>query len=574
MSFETSLQRSDSSQLVLDGLGSDSSHSRGDGTPPSTQDYTRLQGDYERLKCELEEARDARDRYKQMVKGKAEDSFVLVLIDADGYIFHDTLVQNGTKGGEQAAELLQQIVTSWLAEDGLDHCAVKVQAYGNVRGLSTAMYHARVSGWKERSFTSFAAGFTQFNGLCDFVDSGRRELGTQFKVLSTFLHHIKQASCRHIYFAGCHNAKYSTNLAAHLIFGAPVTLIDTSSMHPSFVKLGLPLKELSSLFQGAPRQVAQDPIPKAKTFSDLLAMPVKKISDRPSSMKPFVLLPDGYSESKSNHKFSSASLSQPPKQGGISNVNLSQQKSGIVTNHKEPQHRRPKVPSQLTTNAAGDHKTARHGVPKPKFTNAGLTNGDLESILMSEKRATRGLVALNSGGHRLDPFLPPPEKQSSADFIRRHSAKQLCNSYHLIGFCEKGDRCTYDHRPISLGVHNMLMRKSRSKPCRKGGACRMLFCMAGHICQFSNCQYRGGNVRCKMGPGYHFSDQDLKTVQYVRGEVRGRKGCHDTASMSSNAGTRSPTPSTSQASEVDRPKQQIVKMPQQEPREMPPLIAL
>lgn len=51
--------------------------------------YETLLGDYKRLKSDYEEEREAREKWKQQARGQERNPFVLVLVDADGYVFDD-----------------------------------------------------------------------------------------------------------------------------------------------------------------------------------------------------------------------------------------------------------------------------------------------------------------------------------------------------------------------------------------------------------------------------------------------------------------------------------------------------
>lgn len=51
--------------------------------------YETLLGDYRRLKSDYEEEREARERWKQQARGQERSPFVVVLVDADGYVFND-----------------------------------------------------------------------------------------------------------------------------------------------------------------------------------------------------------------------------------------------------------------------------------------------------------------------------------------------------------------------------------------------------------------------------------------------------------------------------------------------------
>jgi hypothetical protein len=57
--------------------------------------------------------------------------------------------------------------------------------------------------------------------------------------------------CRHIYFAGCHDTGYGSLLTPHR--GSDrITLIKAASFHRDFESLGLPIRELPSVFTSAP----------------------------------------------------------------------------------------------------------------------------------------------------------------------------------------------------------------------------------------------------------------------------------------------------------------------------------
>lgn len=51
--------------------------------------YETLLSDYKRLKSDYEEEREARERWKRQARGQERNPFVLVLVDADGYVFND-----------------------------------------------------------------------------------------------------------------------------------------------------------------------------------------------------------------------------------------------------------------------------------------------------------------------------------------------------------------------------------------------------------------------------------------------------------------------------------------------------
>lgn len=62
--------------------------------------------------------------------------------------------------------------------------------------------------------------------------------------------------CQHIYFAGCHDAGYVTMLTPYTGKCDRITLIKGASFHREFENLGLPIKELPSIFMSTPPIIA------------------------------------------------------------------------------------------------------------------------------------------------------------------------------------------------------------------------------------------------------------------------------------------------------------------------------
>lgn len=55
--------------------------------------------------------------------------------------------------------------------------------------------------------------------------------------------------CKHIFFAGCHDAGYLSLLTPYRGKADRITLIKTASFHPEYDKLGLPVREISAVFK-------------------------------------------------------------------------------------------------------------------------------------------------------------------------------------------------------------------------------------------------------------------------------------------------------------------------------------
>ncbi|KAI7703572.1 hypothetical protein KC353_g14038, partial [Hortaea werneckii] len=166
--------------------------------------YSVLIDQYNRLRSDYEEERDARERYKQMARGHERDPFVMVLVDGDGYVFNDEFVSSGAEGGRKAAQSLKDNINRSLRWKGLEGCRIMVRVYANLVGLSKSLAKAGLAGKEKRSLATFAASFTQSNDLFDFVDAGESEDSANFKIRTMFRQSLNNAQCKHIFFVGCH----------------------------------------------------------------------------------------------------------------------------------------------------------------------------------------------------------------------------------------------------------------------------------------------------------------------------------------------------------------------------------
>ena len=96
-----------------------------------------------------------------------------MLIDGDGMIFDDRLIQNGEAGGREAAGLLWNAVMDNFENDNGVPSDVKIvtRIYANLKGLGDV---CKKSGIISSSSTveDFARGFTGSKQLFDFVDVG------------------------------------------------------------------------------------------------------------------------------------------------------------------------------------------------------------------------------------------------------------------------------------------------------------------------------------------------------------------------------------------------------------------
>lgn len=96
-----------------------------------------------------------------------------MLIDGDGMIFDDRLVQNGEAGGREAAGLLWNAVMDHSQTDtGLpSDIKIVTRIYANLKGLGDVCRRSGILSTPSM-IEDFARGFTGSKQLFDFVDVG------------------------------------------------------------------------------------------------------------------------------------------------------------------------------------------------------------------------------------------------------------------------------------------------------------------------------------------------------------------------------------------------------------------
>ncbi|KAI1201586.1 hypothetical protein F5X97DRAFT_290018 [Nemania serpens] len=136
---------------------------------------------------------------------KNQNAYVLVLIDGDGLIFREHLIQQGTEGGKRAAfELHRALTTDPLVHANGAEIFVKVLA--NMAGLSRALRRdGSVSA--ENKFQDFVAGFNQAR-FFDFVDVGTSKENAISKLKGIALFHIQSPSCKQLIMGISHDPIY------------------------------------------------------------------------------------------------------------------------------------------------------------------------------------------------------------------------------------------------------------------------------------------------------------------------------------------------------------------------------
>lgn len=458
--------------------------------------YTILMEDYKRLRSDYEEERDSRERYKQMARGQERNPFVLVLIDGDGYVFDDDLVSNGIEGGQRAAALLNDAFKSSLRSRGLEHCRIMIRVYANLAGLSKALSKVKLAGPEKRSLAPFVASFNRSNDLFDFVDAGELKENADFKIRALFRQFVDNPQCRHVYFAGCHDVGYISELTPYTNSRDRITLMRTPAFHKEFAKLGLRVEDFPNIFRGTTLEDTPS-VSTSKTMSpQMLAQASAPASDSPSNICAFYQ--KGMCKYGNGCRFLHVKKGANGTTGGLNGSSSSDWRTPRQINAGDQ-------PFSIAGVSKSDTDFARNSLnvsPAPLLV-------ELENKLPEKGAMPPGKVPVNKDHQRLDAYLHLTSHQERAAFnIRVHNQK-LCNNYHLKNHCAAGEACPYDHSPAHASDLKCLRQVVRNNPCPRKGGCRTMDCLNGHICQKAECKYRGGNVFCKIPAYMHHVDLQL-----------------------------------------------------------------
>jgi hypothetical protein len=469
--------------------------------------HTVLMDEYKRLKSDYEEERDSRERYKQMARGQERNPFVLVLIDGDGYVFDDDLVSGGAEGGQKAATLLNEALKASLRSRGLEHCRIMVRVYANVAGLSKVLSKAKLSGPEKRSLAPFVASFNRSNDLFDFVDAGELKENADFKIRAMFRQFVDNAQCRHIYFGGCHDVGYISELTPYSGNRDRITLMRTPAFHHEFLKLGLRAEDFPNIFRGTQLE-GQLVVSSIKTTpAQAIAQSSAPANDSTQSICSFY--------QKGLCKYGNGCRFLHVKKGA--NGTLANGSSS--TDWRTPRQNSTGDQSTFQANnlSKSDNDFMRHSIS----TSPVPLPADLESKLPEEGAIPPGNVPVNKDHQRLDAYLPPTSTQERSVFNTRVHIQKLCNNYHLKGSCPIGEDCPYDHARASPAELKCLRQVIRNNPCPRKGGCRVLDCLNGHICQKPDCRYRGGSNFCKIPAFMHHIDLKLAGYEPANMPARG-----------------------------------------------------
>ncbi|THC88089.1 hypothetical protein EYZ11_012463 [Aspergillus tanneri] len=391
------------------------------------QRFHLLLDNYNRLKSDYEEEKEAREKYKKLVRGQDRNPFVLVLVDGDGCLFKEHLLKAGSEGGITAATLLSDSIKELLHDQlgpQADQCRIMVRIYSNILGLSKSLARFGLVGHEARSLSPFAASFTRSQDLFDYVDAGDKKEGADNKIREMFKLFVDHNQCKHIFFAGCHDAGYLSLLTPYRGKADRITLLKAASFHPEYAKLDLPVRELPAVFMTG-------------------ALGGGHVGSNHGANKYLV---NGHAGSNATSR-----PHPPPKP---------------ICKYFQKGFCRYGNESNSSSRVRDDEYYAK--------------------MLPPVSGKCKDYIPINVLGERIDSYCPKPPLEAWESYNRRTKQYKLCNRHQLRGECDTPD-CEFDHRPVESDCIDVMRNILRQHPCPKGGRCRAVKCYLGHICQKDGC---------------------------------------------------------------------------------------
>ena len=169
----------------------------------------KLKSDLDRTSDRLERDSDTVELYQQRSKeaiGKVDVfqkrantcTYTCVLIDGDDLSFKEQFIQQGTSGGQDAAQRLHGAIKEYVTGLGTrQDCDIVVYMYANVYAL------ARRYRDSQGDIDRFISGFNMKNPLLNLIDAGNTPGGVPSKIGELFRLHIKNLHCRHVVLGKC-----------------------------------------------------------------------------------------------------------------------------------------------------------------------------------------------------------------------------------------------------------------------------------------------------------------------------------------------------------------------------------
>ncbi|GAQ08487.1 hypothetical protein ALT_5808 [Aspergillus lentulus] len=455
-----------------------------------------------RYQLELRDLREQRQRWEQLYN---KDPYVAVLVDGDGAIFNNELLQDPRQGAPEAALRLTQAVRNYLKDTplGSEDVPIVVRIFANLNGLAKSLFHHNAIDYEDK-MRVFAEQFTNSRAEFDFVNVGHGKENADSKMRKMFGHFYKNFQCKKIFFAGCHDNGYLHDLREYAGESGRqrIVLLETTPAQSAFSQLGFEMTRFDSVFRSD--FLGSPPVPPAS----LTALRIQPMTTAPAdsgvTTQPAIAPP------------STVTKESPIARPATTNT--------VRTNS-------PAVapPERQASPAVGTVVSSGNGgvsIKYPTYASAGGANGHHNVVIAaSAKSKAPRVIYYNSNGQRIDPPnnrpANPNDHRTYNEKCLRIKPKAFCNEQYLADGCSKGPNCPQEHEikltPGERAVHRW---KARGSLCSNGPYCENYRCYLSHHCTFGDGCTWGTTCKFKTSRwgDLHHSKVDLEPdTKWVEG---------------------------------------------------------
>ncbi|KAJ5096920.1 hypothetical protein N7456_007641 [Penicillium angulare] len=467
------------------------------------------------LTFELEDAKKSRRWYQEEVeqlKIQAGDSqkivtsrnnFVVVLVDGDGALFLDELLEKPREGANEAARRLSHNVKISLRDSGVDtdKVTVIVRIFANLNDLAKTLCLTNVITARS-DLNTFAEQFTVSRGEFDFINVGPDMLD----------HYHNNFQCKRIFFAGCHDNGYVNELQKYTSDPDRIVLIETTPAQPTFKDL-LPfaITRFDNIFRSTSLTGEEVyPTPTSGGNSPTRPTPVRPVltSYTPSPPRPTPVQPVILNSSNSPRQtptkstlIQKAPSQEPPKPSTPITTQIQTPAYTSIQHNLPLQQPQPQPhPSQWSNIISSGNGGVSVRYPQApaqatpqSYASAGGLGSHQNISIKTDKART---IEYNATGLRLDTPNKKPTDQSAFDtyFIKLSKVKNgdcrgFCNYKYLQGKCKRDSSCPMEHEVVlserEIAVHRY---RARLGQCTNGPTCCDWTCCFSHHCPYvPNC---------------------------------------------------------------------------------------
>lgn len=416
-------------------------------------------------------------------------------------IFNNLLLQDGEKGGRQAAWLLKDAIKKWALQHDPElpsDYRIVVRIYANIKGLADVLVRAGVI--KHNSeLEEFARGFTRSDTLFDFVDVGGGKDRADVKIIDNLKLTLLDYHCRQILFGCSHDNGYARTLESFADDGqakARVTLLEGVPFEKELLELPFRTTRFAGVFRDMKINLGGK-------YLDLLTGAPPPPRNRENSIM-----------SATSGIFTPRTTT--PASTHTSGGSIPQLDGQLPT--RSNLLRTDSVASSITSlSISNSDLTAKPN----SWAKLATTAADLPQTDFVPQREQVPVVRHNKKGQRIDPPIPGVDDQELA----RVKKIKMCNLHYL---CKDGcnrtpGKCGHRHnfQPTASELKT-LVRVSRETPCRNGVGCDDSACIYGHRCPFpvaTEGTMRG--IGCLMGDNCRFPREmhgitDFSAVKFTK----------------------------------------------------------